>query len=607
MKRDLHAATIANPIQNSTRRRRDSDRGDTLVEVLIALVILGLAAVALLVAFATSMSASAEHRNIATYNEVLSTASQAVISAYQTTPSLFQCPVTYPNPTLPSPYSADTVTFGTGASVVQYWNGGAFQPGCLANVPEKITIGVTGIPSRYTNTFVVTLLSSSSATANTGTATSIAFSQAPAPTGGATSGVPLTNLSEPIIEILVNGAPDSNDLSPVNFTLTAQAGSPSATLSGCSGTPGTPSPGFVTFAGCTVTTNNNAAGYYSLTATTPPTVSSPSGLTATSGFFQVSAASYFLSFTHGGGVQPSGGISGLGFATTPKVAVVNSSGTIDNSWSGTITFSVSGGILTCPGSVSTTSVTVTISTGLAALPSGCTFAGGYYYNPISQVTLATPYTLTASAIGTLPAVPATSNTFAVSSFGTATQLAFSAQPSGVDSLTGTTVFPGQPAVTVEDSFGNIVTTDNSNSNPPNPVTLSISGGQTLGGCSSNWSNGVDTFTGCHGSAFATGLTLTATSTGLTSATSTSFNITGVATHLVFETQPQAGVSGATLTTEPVVAFEDSANQVVTSSTSAITLTPTGGTLSCAPDWSPLRAWRQWRIARLPVWLVLPIP
>ena len=222
---------------------------------------------------------------------------------------------------------------------------------------------------------------------------------------------------------------------------------------------------------------------------------------------------------------------------------------------------------------------MTISTGLAALPSGCTFAGGYYYNPISQVTLATPYTLTASAIGTLPAVPATSNTFAVSSFGTATQLAFSAQPSGVDSLTGTTVFPGQPAVTVEDSFGNIVTTDNSNSNPPNPVTLSISGGQTLGGCSSNWSNGVDTFTGCHGSAFATGLTLTATSTGLTSATSTSFNITGVATHLVFETQPQAGVSGATLTTEPVVAFEDSANQVVTSSTSAITLTPTGGTLS----------------------------
>ena len=208
MKRDLHAATIADPIQNSTRRRRDSDRGDTLVEVLIALVILGLAAVALLVAFATSMSASAEHRNIATYNEVLSTASQAVISAYQTTPSLFQCPVTYPNPTLPSPYSADTVTFGTGASVVQYWNGGAFQPGCLANVPEKITIGVTGIPSRYTNTFVVTLLSSSSATANTGTATSIAFSQAPAPTGGATSGVPLTNLSEPIIEILVNGAPD---------------------------------------------------------------------------------------------------------------------------------------------------------------------------------------------------------------------------------------------------------------------------------------------------------------------------------------------------------------------------------------------------------------
>ena len=44
-------------------RDRYTENGDTLVEVLLAIVVLGIAAVALLTAFATSIGASAEHRN----------------------------------------------------------------------------------------------------------------------------------------------------------------------------------------------------------------------------------------------------------------------------------------------------------------------------------------------------------------------------------------------------------------------------------------------------------------------------------------------------------------------------------------------------------------
>ncbi len=198
--------------------------------------------------------------------------------------------------------------------------------------------------------------------------------------------------------------------------------------------------------------------------------------------------------------------------------------------------------------------------------------------------MATPYTFTASAAGSLPAVPATSNTFSVSKYGPATQLVFSAQPSGVDGTSASAVFPGQPAVTVEDSFGNVV---NSASSATNPVTLNITGGEILGGCSQNWSLGVDTFSGCHGNAYATGLKLIASSPGLTSATSTAFNISGAATHLVFIRQPMAGASGATLTTQPVIAFEDATNQVVTSSTSAITLASSGGSLTLCTGLAPV--------------------
>ena len=50
---------------------RRSEAGDTLIEVLLAIVILGIASVAILLAFATTISGSAEHRTLTTADTVL--------------------------------------------------------------------------------------------------------------------------------------------------------------------------------------------------------------------------------------------------------------------------------------------------------------------------------------------------------------------------------------------------------------------------------------------------------------------------------------------------------------------------------------------------------
>ena len=60
--------------------RRRSEAGDNLVEVLLAIVVLGLTSVALLAAFGTIISSSAEYRGLPTMDTVLRSASQQAIS-----------------------------------------------------------------------------------------------------------------------------------------------------------------------------------------------------------------------------------------------------------------------------------------------------------------------------------------------------------------------------------------------------------------------------------------------------------------------------------------------------------------------------------------------
>ena len=178
------------------------------------------------------------------------------------------------------------------------------------------------------------------------------------------------------------------------------------------------------------------------------------------------------------------------------------------------------------------------------------------------------------------------------------QLAFSTQPVG--GVSEGTAFATEPVVSVEDTNGNVVTTDNG------AVALAIAsysagnGGTTQGtfGCTANSVNavaGVATFANCQitGTAGAGTYTLSATRTGLTSGTSSGVAITpGTATKLVLTTQPGGGANGANLTTQPVVKVEDANSNTVTSNADAITLAiasqpGTGATLACTNN--PLTA------------------
>ncbi|HEX4219164.1 MAG TPA: hypothetical protein VHZ02_12380, partial [Acidimicrobiales bacterium] len=124
------------------------------------------------------------------------------------------------------------------------------------------------------------------------------------------------------------------------------------------------------------------------------------------------------------------------------------------------------------------------------------------------------------------------------------------------------------------------------------VTLSINSqpgsGASLactGGLSTTASAGVATFGGCQITGTAGTYTLTAASSGLTGATSTSFLISGVPSKVVFTTQPGGGSNGTAWTNQPVVTVEDSSGNTVTTSTALVTLSinsqpGSGASLAC---------------------------
>jgi hypothetical protein len=165
----------------------------------------------------------------------------------------------------------------------------------------------------------------------------------------------------------------------------------------------------------------------------------------------------------------------------------------------------------------------------------------------------------------------------------AARLAFTTQPGG--GADGT-AWPAQPAVSVEDASGKVVTGDTSS------VTLAIASqpgtGATLT-CRANpvtATAGVASFAGCEITGKAGTYTLQATDGTLTPATSSTFSVSvGAAAQLAFTTQPAGGANGSAWPAQPAVAVEDSAGNVVTGSTSSVTLAiasqPGGGaTLNC---------------------------
>jgi hypothetical protein len=166
--------------------------------------------------------------------------------------------------------------------------------------------------------------------------------------------------------------------------------------------------------------------------------------------------------------------------------------------------------------------------------------------------------------------------------GTPTKLAFLQQPS--NAAAAQSISP-PVTVQVEDSNGTLV--NKSTALIAIAIANNPSGGALSGTTSVNAVNGVATFSSLSINKTGNGYTLSATSSGLTSATSNAFNITnGTATQLVFGTQPTSTTAGSSITPAMTIQVEDANGNLVTTGTGstasitvAIATNPGGGTLS----------------------------
>ena len=451
---------LTGPAEGNDRGR--SDAGDTLVEILVTLGVLGFAAMALLLAFATTISGSGEHRNIVTMDTMLRTASAEVFSAIQQQPN-------------------STFTSCSGANQVNLSGIPLPNPSAPGTNPYSATISNAQYWSSTTNTFTTPPIS---------------------PPTSCPSGV-------------TGGGPQ---LLTVSVSFHSASGITSSTIT-------------------TVVDNPNA----------PTQASTCPGTKATQLVWVT---------------QPGDGTAGTALFPSPTVALQDATGCTEQNDATQVTLSVSSG----PGSLS-----------------NCVPNLGLGETTFRDCTIGAPgtYQLTATDAADHLTSQA-SNSFMITQ-GVPVQLVFTTSPS--NSYGGQAFTPNQPVVKIEDSSGNVVTTDNT------AITLAIGtnpGGGTLSGCTATTVNGEADFSGCQIDKAGNGYTLTATDAtdGLTtpSAPSNPFNITpGPAAQLVFTTSPGTSVAGDPLTPQPVVAIEDAGGNVTTMNTGTVSLgigtNPGGGAIT----------------------------
>ena len=399
---------------------------------------------------------------------------------------------------------------------------------------DKAATGYTLVASSGT----LTAATSMPFAVTAGPAAQLVFTTQP---GNGTAGLALAR--QPVVAVHDAFGNPTTSTASVALALSANPGG--GALSGPATT--TAIGGVATFAGLSI---DKAATGYALTASAPGLAS------ATSASFAVTAgAASQLAFA----TQPGGGAVGTAWNQQPAVAVQDAFGNLVTTATPSVTLSLAAN----PGSGTLSGPTV------AGAVSGMASFSGLSIDRVGQ-----GYTLRASAAGLVAAVSAP---FEVTG-GNPARLVFLTQPGG-----GTAGVPWaqQPVVVVQDAFGNTATSSSAR------VTLTLSssppGGALSGTASVTAVNGVATFSGLSVDRAGTGYTLTASFTGLTSATSAPFSVaTGAAARLVFTTQPGNGTAGAPLPQQPVVAVEDGFGNRITTSTAAVTLAlathPSGATL-----------------------------
>lgn len=141
-KSNFRPASIIKPLIEN--QQKESEAGDTLIEVLVTLVVISLCVVSFLVAFTTAITASAKHRTFVSLDTVLRTVSENTQSQIQlqANPLFVSCaiPSTYQNLNfgVPTGYSAAITS-------IEYWNGSSFITQCSSGstTPQLINISVT--------------------------------------------------------------------------------------------------------------------------------------------------------------------------------------------------------------------------------------------------------------------------------------------------------------------------------------------------------------------------------------------------------------------------------------------------------------------------------
>jgi type II secretory pathway pseudopilin PulG len=140
--------------------------------VLLALIVLSLTSVAVIVAFTTTISASAEHRSLTTFNTMIRTATEQATQQVQgnsAVPFNNCAPLSYYQSgigmvTFSPPPSGTNYT--AAITNVAYWTGSGFTSGGVAqatcatyypNSPQEITVTITdpNNNTNYSNSFVV--------------------------------------------------------------------------------------------------------------------------------------------------------------------------------------------------------------------------------------------------------------------------------------------------------------------------------------------------------------------------------------------------------------------------------------------------------------------
>ena len=352
-----------------------------------------------------------------------------------------------------------------------------------------------------------------------------------------------------------SGDTDTSVSGTVTLAITAGTGDSTATLSSCTAQM---SLGVASFSGCSIDKVSPGGHDYTLTAS----ISTHPAFTGVSQPFIVSVGG-------AAGVEfqtsptATGTTGGVPFAQQPVVRVVDSG---NNLASGSVLLTLqdpSGASLTCDQN---------------PLPAGsgvATFSG-------CSVDLAGTYTIVASDVDDPGGATDTSHQFTIS-VGDAAQLAFTQSPGGG---TGGAPFTGldQPQVTVEDLGGNPVL------NSDDDVTLGIASGGAPGASlactganpANSGASGVSTFSGCSIDKAGSGYVLSALWDGHV-ATSPPFNITpGVASKLIFSTDPMGGVAGSPIGGQPQVQAADAGGNPVVDPNLSVTLSEaTGpGSFSC---------------------------